>query len=125
MRSRSAPNSSARAAVVAKAANAKSKASRVSKAILMSFEFLDGYLLDGKPEKAYVVKTLLANPSELPAASPYYEGLRMLGARAPDLAFVALRLVLAGHKADDASVVALRSLIEQARAAGAGDAERR
>lgn len=91
----------------------------------MIFELLDRYLLEGKPAKADVVKTLLANPSPLPAAAPFYEGMRMLGARTPDLTFVALRLVLAGRKADDASVIALRGLSEKARAAGADGAERR
>ncbi len=92
----------------------------------MNFELLDRYLLEGKPEKAEVVKTLLAQPSPLAAAVPFYEGMRMLGARTPDLTLLALRLVLVGRKADDASVIALRALSEQARAAGAGDsAERR
>jgi len=87
----------------------------------MIFELLDRYLLDGTPAKAEVVKALLANPSDVPAAAPFYEGMRMLGARTPDLTFVALRLVLAGRKADDASVVALRDLCAKARDAGAGE----
>jgi hypothetical protein len=90
------------------------------------FELLDRYLLDGEPAKAEVVKALLVQRSELPAAAPFYEGMRMLGARTPDLTLLALRLVLDGRKADDASVTALRTLAERARAAGAGDtAERR
>ena len=92
----------------------------------MIFELLDRYLLEGAPAKADVVKALLASPSELPAAAPFYEGMRMLGARTPDLTFLALRLVLAGRKADDAGVVALRASSQLARAAGSGDtAERR
>ena len=91
----------------------------------MIFELLDRYLLDGAPTKAELVKALLATPSELPAAAPFYEGMRILGARTPDLTFVALRLVVAGRTADDSSVVALRSLAEKARAAGAGSGDER
>jgi hypothetical protein len=87
----------------------------------MSFELLDGYLLDGKPQKAEVVRSLLAQPSDAPAAAAFYEGMRLLGARTPDLTLVALRLVLAGKRADDDSVVALRAITERARA-GAADA---
>jgi hypothetical protein len=90
------------------------------------FELLDRYLLEGKPAKDVVVKTLLSEPSAASGAAPFYEGMRMLGARTPDLTLVALRLVLAGKKADDESVVELRTLAERARAAGAGGiAERR
>jgi hypothetical protein len=39
----------------------------------------------------------------------------MLGARTPDLTLYALRLVLAGKKADDENVVALRDLAERVR----------
>lgn len=81
----------------------------------MEFELLDRYLLEAKPEKADVVKTLLTQRSGAAAAQPFYEGMRMLGARTPDLTLVALRLVLAGKKADDESVVALRDLAERAR----------
>ena len=84
----------------------------------MEFDFLDGYLLDGSPPKAAVVQQLLQFPSTQAAAAPFYQGIRMLGARAPDLSLIALRLVLAGKKADDASVVRLRDLIERARAGG-------
>ncbi|MBV8637720.1 MAG: hypothetical protein JO322_06505 [Candidatus Eremiobacteraeota bacterium] len=92
----------------------------------MEFELLDRYLLEATPAKADVVKSLLADRSGAPAAQPFYEGMRMLGARTPDLTLVALRLVLAGKKADDESVVALRDLAERARsgedAAAARDA---
>ena len=84
----------------------------------MNFELLDRYLLDGTPAKGELVKALLAQRSERPESLPYYEGMRMLGARTPDLALFALRLVLGGKKADDESVVELRSLAELARAAG-------
>jgi len=45
-----------------------------------------------------------------------------LGARTPDLALIALRLVLAGRKADDAGVTHLRDLVGRARS---GDAAAR
>ncbi len=86
----------------------------------MNFEFLDRYLLEGAPPKADVVKRLLADRSGAPAAQAFYEGMRMLGARTPDLTLIALRLVLAGKKADDAAVVGLREIIEDAKR---GDAE--
>jgi hypothetical protein len=86
----------------------------------MHFELIDEYLLTGTPPKARLVKDLLANPSTLAEAAPFYEGMKMLGERTPDLALVALRLVLAGKRADDASVVELRKHAEQARAGGEG-----
>ena len=88
----------------------------------MSFESLDQYLLTGSPRKADVVSGLLAERSPAPAASAFYEGMRLLGARTPDLTLIALRLVLAGKRADDASVVELRTLTERARS---GDAAAR
>lgn len=81
----------------------------------MDFDFLDRYLLDGSPDKADVVKRLLAQRSDVPAAQPFYEGMQMLGARTPDLTLIALRLVAAGKKADDDTVVSLRHLVEEAR----------
>jgi hypothetical protein len=81
----------------------------------MEFELLDRYLLEAEPAKADVIKALLAKRSEVTAAQPFYEGMRMLGVRTPDLTLVALRLVLAGKKADDESVVALRDLAQRAR----------
>ena len=90
----------------------------------MSFELLDRYLLDGAPPKADLVKTLLARRSDLPGTAAFYEGMKMLGARTPDLTQVALRLVLAGKKADDASVVELRTLAERARGSAPGSPER-
>jgi hypothetical protein len=86
----------------------------------MHFELIDEYLLTGTARKADVIEKLLANRSTLPAAAPFYEGMRMLGARTPDLTLVALRLVLAGKRADDASVVELRGYAESTRAGGAG-----
>jgi hypothetical protein len=86
----------------------------------MQFELIDEYLLTGAPPKARVIKDLLANPSDRAEAAPFYEGMRMLGARTPDLALVALRLVLAGKRADDTNVTALREHADRARAGGAG-----
>ena len=88
----------------------------------MDFELLDGYLLDGSPSKAEVVRKLLELRPDAPGAPPFYEGMQRLGARTPDLALVALRLVLAGKKADDAAVTRLRDVIERART---GDAAAR
>jgi hypothetical protein len=88
----------------------------------MSFELLDGYLLDGAPSKAEVVRALLDVRPQAEGALPFYEGLERLGARTPDLALIALRLVLAGRKADDTSVTWLRGVIDRAHA---GDAAAR
>jgi hypothetical protein len=81
----------------------------------MDFDLLDRYLLDGVPAKGEVIRRLLDSPAPAPRAAPFYEGMRLLGARTPDLSLMALRLVLAGHKADDASVVQLRGIVERAR----------
>ena len=81
----------------------------------MEFELLDRYLLEATPAKADVIKALLTQRSGVAAAQPFYEGMRMLGARTPDLTLYALRLVLAGKKADDENVVALRDLAERVR----------
>ena len=87
----------------------------------MDFELLDGYLLDGTPAKAEVVRKLLEARPSAEGAAPFYEGMQRLGARTPDLALIALRLVLAGRKADDASVTWLRDVVARARA-GEADA---
>ncbi|MGA9946279.1 MAG: hypothetical protein WBP75_14715, partial [Candidatus Cybelea sp.] len=55
-------------------------------------------------------------------AAPFYEGLQRLGPRTPDLALIALRLVLAGRRADDATGAWLRDVVARARA---GDAAAR
>ncbi|HEY1975013.1 MAG TPA: hypothetical protein VGG89_00530 [Candidatus Baltobacteraceae bacterium] len=81
----------------------------------MEFELLDSYLLDGKPDKAEVVRRLLKSPSQVEGASPFYEGMRLLGKRTPELSLIALRLVLAGKRADDAAVTELRAVAERAR----------
>lgn len=84
----------------------------------MEFESLDGYLLRGTPEKGDVVKAILAQAVPARGAAAFYAGLKMLGDRTPDLSLIALRLVLAGKIADDASVVRLRGLVELARTGG-------
>jgi hypothetical protein len=90
----------------------------------MDFELLDSYLLTGAPSKAEVVRELLERRPHAPGASPFYEGMQRLGARTPDLALLALRLVLAGKKADDEAVKWLRGVVERARAGdGAARAE--
>jgi hypothetical protein len=81
----------------------------------MDFELLDAYLLDGSPAKADVVRQLLEVRPPGDGAGPFYEGLQRLGARTPDLALIALRLVLSGKKADDAAVTRLRDVIARAR----------
>jgi hypothetical protein len=88
----------------------------------MEFESLDGYLLDARPPKTQVVEQLLLRQPDAPGVRPFYEGMRLLGGRTPDLTLIAVRLVLAGKKADDASVVHLRSLIERVKS---GDAAAR
>lgn len=88
----------------------------------MDFDLLDGYLLDGLPSKAEVVRELLRQRPQAEGATPFYEGMQRLGERTPDLALIALRLVLAGKKADDASVIRLRDAATRARA---GDAAAR
>jgi hypothetical protein len=91
----------------------------------VSFELLDGYLLDEKPDKATVVEALLADPASPEAVRPFLEGLRILGARTPDLALIAVRLAGAGKTADDAHVVEMRDLVQRARRGGEdGDAAR-
>jgi hypothetical protein len=89
----------------------------------MDFESLDGYLLAGAPSKGELVQKLLARRSSIPAAAAFYEGIERLGARTPDLALLALRLVLAGHRADDDAVRQLRDVSERARAGDAAALE--
>jgi len=79
------------------------------------FDLLDRYLLDGSPEKGEVVHALLDARAGGASAQAFYDGMRLLGPRTPDLSLIALRLVLAGKKADDAAVVRLRTLVDRAR----------
>jgi hypothetical protein len=86
----------------------------------MDFELIDGYLLDGTPPKGEIVRELLEHRPGAQSARAYYEGLQQLGARTPDLALMALRLVLAGRKADDAAVKQLRDVLARAHGGDAG-----
>jgi hypothetical protein len=84
----------------------------------VDFPLLDRYLLEGRPPKDEVVAALLEQRPGGPAAAPFYEGMRILGARTPDLSLMALRLVLAGKKADDEGVKRFRSIVERIRKGG-------
>ena len=84
----------------------------------MDFELLDRYLLDRTGNRGDIVADLLAHRARLPRAVPFYEGLELLGAKTPDLALLALRLVLAGKRADDEAVSELRRLTERTRGGG-------
>ncbi len=99
-------------------ATAQSKTSRAAKRIAMNFELLDRYLLEEKPPKAALIKELLKKRYDIPGAAAFYQGMEMLGVKTPDLSLIALRLLLAGKKADDSNVVRIRTLIERARAKG-------
>lgn len=83
---------------------------------------IDGYLLDGTPDKAAAIAAALAERSPLERAQPFYRALAALGARVADEALMALRLAIAGHVPDDAAVTALRAHVAAARK---GDAEAR
>jgi hypothetical protein len=87
----------------------------------MGFEVVDGYLLGEPVSKPAVVEAFLADRSENAAAAPFYRALEAVGARAADEAFIALRLVLAGHAPDDDAVKRLRAIASLARAARTGD----
>lgn len=81
---------------------------------------LDRYLLEGSPAKGDVVAALMEQRPDAPGAAPFYDGMKILGARTPDLSLIALRLVLAGKKADDSAVKRLRGIVETARKGGEG-----
>jgi hypothetical protein len=81
----------------------------------MEFELLDAYLLTGEPPKRDVIARLLSTRPPAPGAAAFYEGMQRLGTRTPDLTLIALRLVLAGKKADDANVTALREVVARAK----------
>lgn len=85
---------------------------------------LDVHLLEGTPRGA-LVEALLREPPPSKAARPYYEGMRLLGSRTPELALVALRLTLAGLRPDDRSVVRLRDVARAALQGGAQAARAR
>jgi hypothetical protein len=82
---------------------------------------IDRYLLGEPVSKPDVVASLLANRTSAPEAEAFYRAFEAIGAQAADEAFVALRLVLAGRRPDDASVRRLRALGRVARACAMGD----
>lgn len=84
----------------------------------MDFDLLDRYLLDESVKKNEVVAQLLKSRPDAPGAAAFYQGMELLGPKTPDLTLIALRLILAGKKADDESVIRLRGIIERARANG-------
>ncbi len=75
----------------------------------MELHPLDGYLLDGKPGKAEAIAAALRDRSSDPRAQPFYRALETVGARAADEALLALRLVLGGNAASDATILAARA----------------
>jgi hypothetical protein len=89
----------------------------------VDFPLLDRYLLESKPSKGEVVAALLRERPQAPGADPFYEGMTILGARTPDLSLMALRLVLAGKKADDAAVKRFRDIVERARKGGSDSSD--
>jgi hypothetical protein len=82
----------------------------------MELHPLDGYLLDGAPQKKDAIAAVLRVRSADPRAQPFYRALETVGARAADEALLALRLVLAGKTPDDEAVRALREARAQAKA---------
>ncbi|MDQ2908241.1 MAG: hypothetical protein M3R44_02700 [Candidatus Eremiobacteraeota bacterium] len=82
---------------------------------------VDGYLLGERVTKAAAVAALLSDRSNDPALAPFYRAFETIGVRAADEAIVALRLLLAGREASDASVRRLRTLARIARAASLQD----
>lgn len=89
----------------------------------MELHPLDGYLLDGSPAKADAIAAALRDRSPEPRAQPFYRALETVGARAADEALLALRLVLGGKTADDASIVAARGARAAAKTGEAADRE--
>jgi len=81
----------------------------------MSFHAIDGYLLDGRPDKAAAIAAVLAARSDTPAAAPFYRALEVVGTKAADESLIALRLVLAGKTADDDAIRRLRAILGRVR----------
>jgi hypothetical protein len=88
---------------------------------VVGFEIVDRYLLGDPVSKAAALDAVLAERSTAPAAAPFYRALEAVGLRAADEAFIALRLILAGHSASDENVRRLRALAAVARACATGD----
>lgn len=84
----------------------------------MSFESVDGYLLENRGAKAAIIAALLKERSDDAAAAPFYRALEILGARVADEALIALRLVLAGKTPGDDAVKRVRAHVAASRAGG-------
>ncbi|GAC1417310.1 MAG: hypothetical protein NVSMB64_27210 [Candidatus Velthaea sp.] len=82
----------------------------------MQFHPIDGYLLDGRPDKATAIAQALQTRVTDEGALPFYRALEAVGVRAADEALLALRLVIAGHAPEDDAVRRLRGLAALARA---------
>jgi len=91
--------------------------------MLVELHPLDGYLLDGSPNKADAIAAALRERSPDPKAQPFYRALQAVGARAADEALLALRLVLGGNAADDDAIVAAREARSRAKAGEPGARE--
>jgi hypothetical protein len=81
----------------------------------MEFHAIDGYLLDGHPDKAEAIAAALRDRVPAERAGPFYRALEAVGVRAADEALVALRLVIGGKTPDDDAVRRLRGLALLAR----------
>jgi hypothetical protein len=77
---------------------------------------IDGYLLEGSPNKAAAIAAVLADRQPVERAQPFYRALEALGTRVADEA------LMAGRVPDDAGIAALRAHVAAARR---GDAEAR
>ncbi|GAC1543675.1 MAG: hypothetical protein NVS2B17_23800 [Candidatus Velthaea sp.] len=82
----------------------------------MQFHPIDGYLLDGRPDKAAAIAAALQTRVTDERALPFYRALEAVGARAADEALLALRLVIARQAPGDDAVRRLRGLAALARA---------
>ncbi len=105
------------------AAAVESASARVAKRILVELHPLDGYLLDGTPAKAEAIAAALRERSDAPRAQPFYRALERVGAGAADEALLALRIVLGGKDADDATVIAAREARTRAKGGDAAGRE--
>jgi hypothetical protein len=90
----------------------------MSKTAHMDVMLLDEYLLHRRVAKRDVVASLLRKRQAAAGSAGFYAGIELLGEKTPDLTLIALRLALAGKKADDDAVVRLRALCERSWAGG-------
>ena len=89
----------------------------------MELHPLDGYLLDGSPDKAGALAAALRDRSDEPRAQPFYRALERVGVRAADEALLALRLVLGGKAPSDETIIAAREARARAKAGDPGARE--